>query len=69
MDVNAETDRLIAQFVKASNEVEQYLHHGGSLTPLQYQTITTTVMGLRTFIERWISERKPGFPPPGVTGL
>lgn len=58
MNGDAETDRLIAHFVKVSNELEQYLHHGGPLTPLQHQTVTTTIMGLHTFMQSWTMERR-----------
>jgi hypothetical protein len=46
-------DRKIAKFLKASNELEQYLHTEGPLTPLQQQTIETTIMGLQTLMEGW----------------
>jgi hypothetical protein len=46
-------NRLIADFMTASNRVEQYLHKKGPLTDLQYESITTTVDGLRTFLQTW----------------
>ena len=46
-------NRLIADFMQASNRVEQYLHKKGPLTDLQYESITTTVDGLRTFLQTW----------------
>lgn len=46
-------NRLIADFMTASNSLEQYLHKKGPLTDLQYESITTTVDGLRTFLQTW----------------
>jgi hypothetical protein len=51
-------DQKIAKFLQASNEIEQYLHRDGPLTPLEYQTIDTTVMGLQTLLQAW--RRKHG---------
>ena len=46
-------DKKIAKFLKVSSELEQYLHEDGPLTPLEHQTIRTTIMGLQTLLESW----------------
>ena len=48
-----DVDKKIARFLKASTELEQYLHDGGPLTPLHQQTIETTIIGLRTMMDSW----------------
>ena len=48
-----EADKKILQFVKASSELEQYLHDDGPLTPLNRQTIETTILGLQTLLQSW----------------
>jgi hypothetical protein len=52
-------DKKIADFLKASNEIEQHLHSNGSLTPLQRQTIDTTILGLHTFMDSWVKTNHP----------
>lgn len=47
-------DKTIAKFLKISNELERYLHCDGPLTPLQHQTIVTTIMGLHTLMQSWM---------------
>lgn len=47
------TNRLIADFMKASSRVEQYLQAKRPLTDLQYDSIATTTDGLRTFLLTW----------------
>ncbi|HEY7128887.1 MAG TPA: hypothetical protein VH332_04405 [Nitrospira sp.] len=51
-------DKKIANFLKASNEIERYLHGHGPLTPLQRQTIETTIMGLQTLFESWTGKHR-----------
>jgi hypothetical protein len=51
-------DKKIAKFLKASNDLEKYLHGKGALTPLQQQTIETTIMGLKTLLEAWEQEHR-----------
>ena len=51
-------DKKIARFLKASNELEKYLHQDGPLTPLEHQTIETTIMGLRTLLESWTRKHR-----------
>lgn len=53
-----DVDKKIAKFLKASNELEQYMHLDGPLTPLQQQTIETTIMGLRTLMESWARKHR-----------
>ncbi|HKT34280.1 MAG TPA: hypothetical protein VJR03_05575 [Nitrospira sp.] len=52
-------DKKIARFLKASNELERYLLGDGSLTPLQRQTIETTIMGLQTLMATWTRKNQP----------
>jgi hypothetical protein len=54
-----DADKKIATFLKASNDVEQYLHADGMLTPLQQQTIEPTIRGLRTLLESWARKQAP----------
>ena len=49
-------DKKIATFLKASNDLEQYLHGDGRLTSLQRQTIETTIMGLQTVMDSWATK-------------
>jgi len=51
-------DKKIAKFLKASNELEQYLHIDGPLTPIEQQTIETTIMGLQTLMESWVRKNR-----------
>jgi hypothetical protein len=54
-------NRLIADFMKISNGVEQYLHHKGPLTTdLQYDSVPTTLEGLRTFLLTWRTQFRTG---------
>jgi hypothetical protein len=55
----AGADKKIARFLKVSNELEQYLHQDGPLTPLEHQTIETTIMGLQTLFESWTRKHRP----------
>ena len=52
-------DRKIAKFLNASNELERYLHGDGTLTPLQRQTIETTIMSLQTLMATWARKNQP----------
>jgi hypothetical protein len=56
--------KKIARFLKASNEIERYLHEDGPLTALQHQTIETTIMGLQTLLGSWTSKHRPEDLPP-----
>ena len=58
-----ETDKKIAKFLKTSSELEQYLHDDGSLTPLQHQTIETTIQGLHTLLDSWTRKHWPDHMP------
>ncbi len=49
--------KKIASLLKASNALEKYLQEDGPLTPLEHQTIETTIMGLQTLLGSWT--RKP----------
>ena len=55
----ASTDKKIANFLHVSSTLEEYLHEGGPLTPLQYQTIETTIMGLQTMLQSWTRKQRP----------
>jgi hypothetical protein len=48
-----QADKKILNFLKASGELEQYLHEDGPLTPLHRQTIETTIFGLQTLMQSW----------------
>jgi hypothetical protein len=48
-----QADKKILNFLKASSELEQYLHEDGPLTPLHRQTIETTILGLQTLMQSW----------------
>ena len=52
-------DKTIAKFLKISNELERYLHCDGPLTPLQHQTIVTTIMGLQSLMQSWMRKHNP----------
>ena len=53
-----ETDRLIADVLAVTLEVEQHLHERRLLTPLQRDCLTNTVEGLSYFLAAWkIHER------------
>jgi len=59
-DKNVEPfDKTIAKFLKISHELERYLHCDGPLTPLQHQTIVTTIMGLQTLMQSWMRKHRP----------
>ena len=45
--------RMIVGFMKISARVEQYLQRKGPLTDVQYDSIVTTIEGLRTFLLTW----------------
>ena len=51
--------KKIASFLKASNALEKYLHEDGPLTPLEHQTIKTTIMGLQTLLGSWTRKHRP----------
>lgn len=55
-----QANRLIADFMKASNRLEQYLHKKGPLTDLQYESVETTLEGLRTFLLTWRTHFRAG---------
>ena len=53
-----ETDRLIADVLAVTLEVQQHLHERRRLTPLQRDCLTNTVVGLSDFLAAWkIHER------------
>jgi hypothetical protein len=52
-------DKTIAKFLKTSSDLEQYLHSDGPLTPLQHQTIVTTIVGLQTLMQSWMRKHSP----------
>ena len=54
-----DADKKIARFLKASTDLEQYLHGDGPLTPLHQQTIETTLLGLRTMMDSWARKNRP----------
>ena len=51
--------KMIARFLKASADLEQYLHGDGPLTQLHQQTIETTIVGLRTMLDSWARKNRP----------
>ena len=53
-----DADKTIARFLKASTDLEQYLHGDGPLTPLHQQTIETTILGLRTMMDSWARKNR-----------
>ena len=53
-----DADKMIARFLKASTDLEQYLHGDGPLTPLHQQTIDTTILGLRTMMDSWARKNR-----------
>ena len=54
-----DADKKIARLLKASTDLEEYLHGDGPLTPLDQQTIETTIMGLRTMMDSWVRKNRP----------
>jgi len=57
----APESKMIRRFIVASNALEQYLHEGGALKPLQSQTIASALMSLLTVFQR--STDKHADPP------
>ena len=55
-----QANRLIADFMKTSSRVEQYLQQKGPLTALQYESIATTLEGVRTFLLTWRTHYRTG---------
>ncbi len=54
LDVTAvRTNRMIADFMKTSSNVERHLQQKRSLTELQYDSIVTTIQGLETMLATW----------------
>ena len=49
-------DKKILKFLKASSELELYLHEDGPLTPLHRQTIQTTILGPQTLMQAWTTK-------------
>jgi hypothetical protein len=48
-----EAHKIIANYMKASTALETYLHKDGALTPLQEQTVHTTLEMTRTLFDGW----------------
>jgi hypothetical protein len=44
--------KIIANYMKASTALETYLHKNGALTPLQEQSVYTTLKMTQTFVRR-----------------
>jgi len=72
----APESKLIRRFVVASNALEQYLHDGGELKPLQSQTIGSALMSLLTLFQRSADKHADGptgehhgADEPGVKGI
>jgi hypothetical protein len=55
-----EVNRLIADFMKISTRLERYLHKKGPLTDLQYESLSTTLEGLETFLLTWRTHFRTG---------
>ena len=51
-----QTNQLLATFMSASAPMEAYLQQGGPLTPLQLQSLTLTIDGLQSFLNRWVEK-------------
>jgi len=51
-----QTNQLLATFMSASAPIEAYLQEGGPLTPLQLQSLTLTIDGLQSFLNRWVNK-------------
>ena len=49
-------NQLLATFMSASAPMEAYLQQGGALTPLQLQSLTLTIEGLQSFLNRWVEK-------------
>lgn len=58
MDEKEDPQRLLANFMSASAPMETYLQQGGSLTPLQLESLSLTIQGLQSFLGIW--KRKHG---------
>jgi hypothetical protein len=50
--------KKIASHLKASNALEKYLQEDRPLTPLEHQTIETTIMGLQTLLGSWTGKHR-----------
>ena len=50
--------RLIAQLMSVSAPVEDHLQQGKPLTALQFESLSLTIAGLRTFLEAWKRKNK-----------
>ncbi len=47
------TNRMVADFMKVSSDVERYLQQKQPLTDVQLESIATTIQGLQTLLETW----------------
>jgi hypothetical protein len=50
---NTQAYRLIADLLKSTTPLGQYLKEGGPLTTLELESLTLTVASLKTFITVW----------------
>jgi len=48
-----EAHKIVANFMKACTTLETYLHTDGALTPLEEQSIQTTLETTRTLFDGW----------------
>ena len=48
-----EVHKIIANYMKASTALETYLHSNGVLTPLQEQSVYTTLKMTQTLFDGW----------------
>ena len=48
-----EAHKIIANYMKASTVLETYLHNNGTLTPLEEQTVYTTLKTTQTLFDGW----------------
>jgi hypothetical protein len=46
-------NRMVADFMKVSSDVERYLQQKQPLTDVQHESIATTLQGLRTLLATW----------------
>lgn len=48
-----EAHRLVADFMNASAQLENYLQVDGPMTHVQVDAVTLTISGLQTLLDNW----------------
>lgn len=54
-----ESQGLVARFMTASSPVEAYLQQHGPLSPIELDSLTSTVASLQRFLDLWKRKKGP----------